>query len=64
MRAAQDFDAFYAERQRRAHADAETGPILVLTVDGKGVGMRPEDLRTATRRAAAACTPRWPPSLD
>jgi hypothetical protein len=53
MRAAQDFDAFYEERQRRAHADAETGPILVLTVDGKGVVMRPEDLRAATRRAAA-----------
>ena len=53
MRAAQDFEAFYEERQRGAHADAETGPILVLTVDGKGVVMRPEDLRAATRRAAA-----------
>jgi len=54
MRAAQDFEAFYEERQRGAHADAETGPILVLTVDGKGVVMRPEDLREATQRAAAA----------
>jgi len=54
IRAAQDFEAFYAERQTRARADPHTGPILVLTVDGKGVVMRPEDLREATQRAAAA----------
>jgi hypothetical protein len=54
VRAAQDFDAFYASRQTRARADPHTGPVLVLTVDGKGVIMRPEDLREATRRAAAA----------
>jgi hypothetical protein len=51
-RAAQDFEAFYAQRQ--AGADPPTGSILVLTVDGKGVVMRPEDLREATQRAAAA----------
>jgi hypothetical protein len=28
-----------------ARADPQTGSILVLTVDGKGVAMRPEDLR-------------------
>src|SRR5213595_3693056 len=28
--------------------------MLVLTVDGKGVVMRPEDLREPTQRAAAA----------
>jgi len=54
MRAAQDFDAFYSDRQTRARADPHTGSILVLTVDGKGVVMRPEDLREATRRAAEA----------
>jgi hypothetical protein len=54
IRAAQDFEAFYAGRQTRARADPHTGPILVLTVDGKGVVMRPEDLREATQRAAAA----------
>ena len=54
IRAAQDFEAFYAERQTRARADPHTGPILVLTVDGKGVVMRPEDLREPTQRAAAA----------
>jgi hypothetical protein len=54
IRAAQDFEAFYTDRQTRARADPHTGPILVLTVDGKGVVMRPEDLREATQRAAAA----------
>ena len=53
IRAAQDYEAFYAERQKRARADPHTGPVLVLTVDGKGVVMRPEDLREATQRAAA-----------
>jgi len=54
IRAAQDFEAFYADRQTQARADPHAGPILVLTVDGKGVVMRPEDLREATRRAAEA----------
>jgi len=54
-RAARDFEAFYAQRQSDAGADGETqtGSILVLTVDGKGVVMLPEDLREATQRAAA-----------
>jgi hypothetical protein len=54
IRAAQDFEAFYAERQTRARADSHKGSVLVLTVDGKGVVMRPEDLREATQRAATA----------
>jgi hypothetical protein len=54
IRAAQDFEVFYADRQKRARADPHTGRVLVLTVDGKGVVMRPEDLREATQRAAAA----------
>jgi hypothetical protein len=55
QRAAQDFEAFYAQRQTDAGADGQTqtGSILVLTVDGKGVTMLPEDLRAATQRAAA-----------
>jgi hypothetical protein len=52
-RAAQDFEDFYEQRQRYSRAAPHTGSILVLTVDGKGVVMRPEDLRDATRRAAA-----------
>lgn len=54
IRAAQDFEAFYAERQAGARADPHAGSIVVLTVDGKGVVMRPEDLREPTQRAAAA----------
>lgn len=52
-RAAQDFEAFYAQRQAGAGAE-QAGSILVLTVDGKGVVMLPEDLRERTQRAAAA----------
>ena len=49
-RAAQDFDAFYARGiQSRP---VETGPILVISADGKGVVMLPRDLREATRKAA------------
>jgi len=53
-RAAQDFDSFYLER--RLAWPTETGPsskLLVLTFDGKGVPMRPADLRPATQAAAA-----------
>jgi hypothetical protein len=53
VRAAQDFDAFYQARRAQAQAASVTGEILVLTVDGKGVVMRPEDLREATQKAAA-----------
>ena len=49
QRAAKDFDAYYA-RQRPA-TDAPSGAILAITVDGKGVVMRPADLRDATRKA-------------
>lgn len=53
-RAAVDFDAFYAEREAAAQAEAgKTSELLVLTTDGKGVVMRKEDLRPATRKAAA-----------
>jgi hypothetical protein len=52
-RAAQDFEDFYEQRQACSRAASDTGGILVLTVDGKGVVMVPEDLRAATRRAAA-----------
>lgn len=55
-RAAQDFDAFYTQRQAMAAARDPTGAVLVLTVDGKGVVMRPQDLRAPTRKAAARRT--------
>ena len=53
-RAAQDFDDFYAAREV---ALEETGDLLVLTFDGKGIPMRREDLRPETRKAADS-TPR------
>ena len=53
-RAAQDYDGFYAERDI---AREDTSDLLILSFDGKGVAMRHEDLRPATR-AAAEATPR------
>jgi hypothetical protein len=50
-RAAQDFDAFYATREVIAE---ETDDLLVLSFDGKGVAMRHNDLRPATKKAAKA----------
>lgn len=49
VRAAMDFDAFYA--QRRVDEDNERG-LMVISTDGKGIVMRHEDLREATRLAA------------
>lgn len=52
-RAAQDFDAFYASGEAN-DPDAEIATdLLVITSDGKGLVVRPEDLRPATRKAAA-----------
>lgn len=51
-RSAQDFDAFYERGQ--GSGDENTGSVMVLSVDGKGVVMRTEDLRDATRKAATA----------
>lgn len=54
LRAAQDFDGFYfARRLEWQKQRADAGSILVLTFDGKGVAMRHEDLRQATKEAAA-----------
>jgi hypothetical protein len=50
--AAQDFDAFYAQR-RLDVAGLPAKQVLVITSDAKGIVVRPEDLREATRRAAA-----------
>ena len=54
QRAARDFDAFYEHRRSKPDAEAATGKILVVSFDGKGVVMRREDLREATRKAAEA----------
>ena len=49
QQAAQDFDAFYAERTPPASTD--TGAILVAAVDGKGIPMiKPKGARQSVRR--------------
>ena len=60
VRAAQDFDAFYQARHELPNAAAakKSGSVVVITTDGKGVVMRKEDLREATRKAAAGRTPK------
>jgi hypothetical protein len=62
--AAQDFEAFYTQPcsedvQRQLYAK----PIQVLTFDGKGVVMRQEALREATRKKAEARAPSAPHGL-
>ena len=55
VRAAQDFEAFYEQREP-AHEPSED--LLVLSTDAKGIAMRHEDLREATRRAAEKKVPK------
>ncbi len=43
QRAAQDFDTFYESRHFNPAEKEKTGPILVTTVDGKGVVMHEQD---------------------
>jgi hypothetical protein len=50
-RAAVDFDEFYASRKLAAGGQ---GDVLVLSMDGKGIVVRPEALRAATAAAVAA----------
>lgn len=52
-RAAQDFDAFYKMRQCNPAGDQATGPVLVITADGKGVVLHEKDLKEQTRKTAA-----------
>jgi hypothetical protein len=60
-RAAADFDAFYEGRRAASAAEeARTGELVVLTSDGKGVPMRAEHLREATRKAAEKQEPLTP----
>lgn len=52
-RAAQDFDRFYEEREGDAtRSRGASGSILAISADQKGIVMRREDLREATRRRA------------
>ena len=62
VRAATDFAAFYANR--RQPAPAPRAELLVLQVDGKGIVMRPDALRTATAKAAGKASPKLPGRLS
>ncbi len=58
VRAAEDFDEYYAAKQAlEALEPPGEEPVLVLSLDGKGIVMRPEDLREATRKKAQARKP-------
>ncbi|MDQ6615387.1 MAG: ISKra4 family transposase [Actinomycetota bacterium] len=52
-RAATDVEEFY---RSRTHGEAADSDVLVISADGKGIVMRPDGLRPATARAAAATT--------
>lgn len=54
MRSARDFDAFYEMRQEKPDEIGQSGSIMVMSMDGKGVVMRPQDLREQTRKAKMA----------
>jgi mannose-6-phosphate isomerase-like protein (cupin superfamily) len=63
--AAQDFEAFYAQR-RLDVAGLGAKQVLVITSDAKGIVVRPEDLREATRRAyvTVRASERLPPARE
>jgi hypothetical protein len=54
-RYARDFDGYYALPLLRGWRASEEN-LMILTLDGKGVVMLPEDLREETRRRAAQTT--------
>jgi len=51
--AAADIEGFYAAR---APEPGASGDVMVISVDGKGIVMRPDALRKATAKAAGAAT--------
>ena len=60
-RAAQDFESFYEQRgltATQAASSVETGTVLAISSDGKGVPLCRSDLKPATQQAAAARQPR------
>lgn len=58
VRASVDFDAFYEENSRDIGEPLPAKMLLVLTADGKGVVMRHDSLRDATRKAAETAKPK------
>jgi hypothetical protein len=56
VRAARDFEAFYQQRRAEPESVEKTSDLLILSFDGKGIVMRPQDLRPATKKKAAGAT--------
>jgi len=56
-RGAQDFEAFYQQREVKTESEKPTDQLLVITTDGKGVPMRKADLREETRKLAESRQP-------
>ncbi|MDQ6784741.1 MAG: ISKra4 family transposase, partial [Actinomycetota bacterium] len=54
-RAATDVEGFY---ETRTPTEVAEGDVVVISVDGKGIVMRPDALRPATAKAAAAARPK------
>lgn len=54
VRASTDFETFYAERTLAANDTLSSQALLVMSSDSKGITMRPEALREATRKEAEA----------
>jgi hypothetical protein len=52
VEATQDFEAFYEQRPPPANDTLSSRALLVASCDSKGIRMRPEALREATRKAA------------
>lgn len=53
---AMDFEAFYRRRQQEERAGGQEAGLVVLSTDGKGIVMRHEDLREATRKRAESAS--------
>jgi len=62
VRAAVDFEQFYAERVSATDEQHGEQDVLVLSADGKGIVMRAEALRQATARAAQRASPKLKPA--
>jgi hypothetical protein len=52
INAAKDFEIFYEKKKINEKLAAMKLPLIILTSDGKGVVMRPEDLREETKKRA------------
>ena len=52
VKLAEDFNEFYEKKEGQFEPDALTEVPLIVSLDGKGIVMRPEGLRPSTRKSA------------